>query len=247
MNPRDRTSPDHAVDQLLQSLGQTQPPAGLNRRLLASLEARSAAATPSRPSRLGAFFARNGSAFALPLAALATAAIFCAIHLHPSLSSNAPVHPEAPSYAAASTSPKASAPSLTAATTREVLASEPTRARPPISIRPLAASTTSTDPAYAPSFPAPPAPLTAEEKLLLHMLHRATPVLLAELGAGRPIPNLPPRDADSFFAAFLPGPHPPPDPPPPTPSTDPNPDPAPQPAEISDPSSTLTTTPGDPQ
>jgi hypothetical protein len=158
MNP----SADDLIHQALDGLRQAQPSTGLDRRILRALETRPCT-TVRRP-------------FWLWPAALATAALLLTLTL--ARPHNLPIadtaHVERPA-APATIAPLPASPN-------------PTRTRPPqphsLSPQPSpspSADQLALDDAHAPSHPAPPIPLTAQEKVLLRAARPGAPLELAEL------------------------------------------------------------------
>lgn len=148
-----------SLDRLLHGLGSAEPGAGFEQRVLAGVAARVAVRQPHRPVRL---------AWGCGLAAAIVAALGVA----------APLHRPAPHAVPVAT-----------ARTPQVLPAEPTFAeshaargfaRPALRHAAHTAHRNQDSQALV-SFPAPPEPLTEQEKLLLQIAHRRDPQEMAML------------------------------------------------------------------
>lgn len=210
---------DQEIDRALQTLRAAQPGRAddgeahaafddMNARLLSNIRQRDVADTS--PSRRWAWWPKAG----LAIAALAAA---CAVVLV------LPTH-RTGNYSARQTANTAGGPSalrhITAAQPRtrtdDPSAGSPRSSSPAQAARltpaagraATATSALPVDPAFLPSSPAPAAPLTHQEELLLSTVRRSTPTMLAQLENHAPeLPRTRPRpDPDPLFAGFRPEP-----------------------------------------
>lgn len=208
--------PDDSIDKVLQALGAAEPPSGMNTRLLATLDAARAESHRARRLRPRLSFPRlpTQRAATLGLAAAAVLAISVAPLL---LHHNAATHlvPAAPAPVASLQLPR-SQPSL-AATIPATAHARSTRVSPPARSTNKEPPSTALDNLHATSFPAPPLPLTQQERLLRRIAHTGDPIELAMLDPERRAQGRLLGDQD-FQAFFKPSPPPPqpslvPDPP----------------------------------
>jgi hypothetical protein len=138
-------NPDRTIERLLASLRDAEPPPGMHHRILDAMVARRA--TTHRPRR------PLHLAAAISLAGALAITIWVTHHRHtPTTLRSDTTHVNAPR----------TKPPKTVAT---ITAREPRRATSRVSLRPT----------QAPGFPAPPLPLTAQEKLLLRLAQRNHP------------------------------------------------------------------------
>ncbi len=191
------TDPEHDLATILAALSSTEPPPGLNRRILENLANRQPAATRSgrRPPRLLRVPRPLRIAAALPLAAalvLALASLHSHRHAAPATLSSAVPRPT-PSVAASLPPIPSCCPSQQGRDSLQFASShrEPRRAKP---------SATAPPPELA-SFPAPPLPLTPQEKLLLRVAHARNPQQSPALNPALRA-SLAARDDESFQIFF---------------------------------------------
>jgi len=198
---------DARIDQVLDALRTTEPPTGLEQRIAARLaqaaEARTlAAASDSAPSYLSGILTLSlpklYSAAALVLLTALTA--FTVAHHHSAVAANGPTYMQSRVphlrdgiiVAKVGIAPSATAlPSLEAARlqsrhnappTNSALAAETTSPPSPSAQDPEAIALAET---LAPSHPAPPMPVTAQEKLIHSAMRPGQPIQLAELDLAR--------------------------------------------------------------
>jgi len=144
---------DEAIDKVLAGLRDTEPPAGLERRVLAAVHERAAAprTLPLRWAALGGF----------ALAAAAVIALFAS-----------PRHSPAPPAIEAIAQPQPETPATPHASV-EPVSPRPRRHTP--AIRANSETPAPTGNILTASFPAPPMPLTDQERLLLRIARRGEP------------------------------------------------------------------------
>ena len=192
---------DHEIDRLLAGLRQVQPPAGMDHRILDTL--RDTGAHAPQHSASTRLFALPIWASALPAIVLVAAFAWNTLATHPAAiprhsawPSTAPVlHADVPAIPIPASGPtpqrtlsKASQPRTRSAKAQP---SKSLRAEDELALREMRAS----------SHPAPPLPLTKQERLLLRMARRRDPDQIAlldpearerQLAAGR-------KDVQDFF------------------------------------------------
>jgi len=181
-------NPEEAIDKTLAALRQIEPAEGMNRRILANLEAK--AATQPQPWRRFLLFPQ----LAIPAAAALLAAIALLAH-----NRNAPTPAQVARTTTASSvqpCPEKGCPTSGFSDVGPHRAQAATTPAPLTGHRALRTRTTATTPQpltadealalaelHAPSLPAPPLPLTDEEKRLLHVVTIAGPEPLLMLNA----------------------------------------------------------------
>lgn len=186
-------SPDLAIDRVLHALRTTEPPAGLEQRIAARLAQASEARTPSAaspaPSPIAGLLravapAKLYTAAALTLA-VASATLAILNHRSPAdtvaparASSWAPALPQNSTVATTTTIPSPERAAAHAPHPSAVISPSPSPSAPDLDQIALAET-------LAPSHPAPPMPLTAQEHLMLAASRPGQPIQLAELGATR--------------------------------------------------------------
>jgi hypothetical protein len=239
MNPQrnPETTNDQELDRVLAALGNTQPPAHLEHRVLAALKARSVPAprwsfwTPLSPARHGLTLSLAFSGVGLLIAILTLSTHHSARPAHtaagPSLAPAGPsLAPAGPSYRALAKgwapAPTSNSVILSGADRPSVRAVEEPRSSPP---HPNLQ-------ALSHSVAAPPLPLTAQEKILLRIAHHPNPVELAELDPHHRETSL--AEEQAAYKRFF---HPA-APPPPTPSAQPDTQLQPAPSTRQQPSTT---------
>ncbi len=173
-----------ALDKTLDALGAAMPSPGMNQRLLAALQARELEAP--RPSRV--------PRFARPLALTLSAALLLSLALLHHPAKRTPRHPT-PSHLAAvarQSSAPAAEPNLAAAPLPQTPIHLTLKLSAPVRSAPAASLHTepSLDEAAladlnTPSYPAPPLPPTAQERLVRLMLRRGERHDLAQLDPAR--------------------------------------------------------------
>ncbi len=181
MNPSRQNHPDKGVATLLDALRNAEIPPGMEARILNALERSTEASLDSEQAAPAPHFSRRWlrrPEFAFSLAAIALLALALGLR---TTSRHAP----AAQPSAASTSSPDRAPR---AHTRFTPADQSSRRPEPHSRHPSAtASYAATRDAAArqpDSFPAPEAPLTAQERLLLQIIHQGDPLEIAALNSG---------------------------------------------------------------
>lgn len=190
---------DHSIETVLTSLREAEPSPGLNRRLLdtiASLEAATASNSGRRPSpRLSAVRAAGWLSLAATLVLTLSLAFLHQHHLAPTPSTATTV-PSVTSEAPISTSNPQSNSSDRREEPPHVALSHGAQRR----AHPQAAALHSTRLA---SFPAPPLPLTPQEKLLLRVAHAQNPQQSPTLNPALRA-SLAARDNENFQIFFAP-------------------------------------------
>jgi hypothetical protein len=162
---------DEMIERLLTGLRDAEPSAGIERRILEAMELREAAASDSHWRRLLLPW-RLRPAMALvcvALAAILVASFFVAIRVHQPR--HAPPHVSSHSISAEARPPEAVAQKALTAPRR--MASRVSVRRP--------GDVSAVKETQAASYPAPPSPLTEQEKLLLRLAHRRDPQNMAIL------------------------------------------------------------------
>jgi hypothetical protein len=180
---------EEILEQLLRGLRDAEAPAGMELRILNAIEDRASAASPSKqPRRETSKQSRRGTPWSTPLrfpwpvalGAAATTILLPAILLHHPADRPAPT--AIPAQARIQPNPSLTQPhalpTLIAEAVSPPLARKPAQRHAPslsaqdqLSLREL----------RTPSHPEPPEPLTAEEKILLHIAHTAAPEEIAML------------------------------------------------------------------
>jgi hypothetical protein len=154
---------DATIERLLAGLRDAEPSAGMRRRLLEAIETHPAAASPSPWRRLTLPWLLR-PAMALLLACVLAFTI--KVHRH----RDTPTYIR--SHATAADAPHATAPEAVA----QKAPARPHRKTSPVPLRPPQTGPESpVQEAQTASFPAPPLPLTDQEKLLLRLAHRNDP------------------------------------------------------------------------
>ncbi|WP_263382942.1 hypothetical protein [Granulicella arctica] len=189
---RERNEHDEAIDKVLAGLRDVDPSPGMNRRILTAARERASVQSSSPWYRLGfAWPSRSLATGLLASAAVATIVVIAlfAMNSRPIAppSSQARLSPKLP----VTVSPVSSPVPVNDARPRLVRSVQPVRDR---------ARVTSRQPQLV-SYPAPPMPLTEQEKLLLQIIHKNDPVEIALLN-----PDLRSRreaeDRDNFQKFF---------------------------------------------
>lgn len=171
---------EEAIDKLLTGLRATEPPAGMNQRIMAGLHNQSAALTHTTPRYVRVAWLSVPAVAALLVSALIFHAARHQAHV--------PTQPAQPSAKEAPSKPQPpvraqTAPPL-AHLTRTSRAIMRSASRPGSKVSIGAAQDTDAlaeEEMRAASQPAPPLPLSNQEKLLLRMTHKRTPIELAAL------------------------------------------------------------------
>jgi hypothetical protein len=197
------STPDQLIDQVLQALRDTQAPDGLEQRVAARLARVAEARTLNPTTRTGdgvtpSFFSvivntvktpRIWSAEARPYAfAATTLAVLITFSLISFTSHRKPITIARWNPLPASIEPQTSiqltnlAPAQTTAQTRSNKRPQPTSSP---TVTPTDPDTIALAETLAPSHPAPPMPLTAQEVLLFRATRRGQPIELAELDTMR--------------------------------------------------------------
>jgi hypothetical protein len=195
-------SPDQSIDQVLHGLRDSQPSAQMEHRILATLEATlehalqnpASVRSPSKGRRLP-FLGLASPTRPIAACAAALAGLVLAAIMLPSRE-----HRLAPAPKSSRTNPQliVSVPSTASGATAPAPWKIPSPPQPAPRMRPvqntnLHATKTATNQdedavalseMRAPSFPAPPMPLTQQEKLLLRLVHKGAPEELAMLDPG---------------------------------------------------------------
>lgn len=169
-----RKDPEDAIEKVLTGLQTTEPPPGMQRRILETLQARTAAQslsarTSARPITIT--FAAYSVALCLLVIVIAAPMIHRMGH--------APAQPKT-----ASSTIELPPPSAPTVATKEAPAPRPrSPKKPSMQTAKLIHDSDSTalGEMHAASLPAPPMPLTDQEKLLLRIAHKGDPVELAML------------------------------------------------------------------
>jgi hypothetical protein len=156
---------DRTIERLLAGLRDAEPSAGIERRILEAMEAREALASGSLLHRLILpWLSRPAIALSLACAAGLTASLIVAVAVH----RRAPADVRSPAATAAvqqATRPEAVAQKAPIMPRR--VASRGSLRRP--------GEVSAVPETHAASFPAPPLPLTEQERLLLRLAHRRDP------------------------------------------------------------------------
>jgi hypothetical protein len=179
-----KKDPEEIIDQLLQTLRDVEAPAGMELRILHALEDRSRAVSPSKRRRNGA---SRGAArrwyWSIASGVAAATILLLAFVLH-----RPPRNPVTVTVTAQSQIPPAPSPTQPhAPSTLVATVSESTP--PPLAKQPTPRHRSSLSAEErlclrelrTPSHPAPPEPLTAEEKILLRIARTAAPEEIAML------------------------------------------------------------------
>lgn len=198
-----KNSADYDLDRVLTALGAAEPPSGMNARLLAVLESRAIAPLPSRWQRLTLDLPRTSRRAAIGLAAAAALTIaITPLALH------RPPHRPASVPAAISQPATSLLPLSTSAPIAKASLPHPPARRPHSGAQP--APPAPPDNLHAASFPAPPLPLTRQERLLRRIAHTGDPIELAMLDPERRAEGrlLGERDFQTFFQPPSPPPQP---------------------------------------
>lgn len=159
-------NPEEAIGKVLAGLRAAEASPGMERRILAAVEARASAPPAATPRWV----------WSVAMAGVAAASLFIAItaihrHEHPSTQAQQHALPAQSATREQQASLRPNEPITPART------AAPARKKPPISAEEAALLRAM----RAPSRPAPEAPLTNEEKLLLHVVHIGDPQLIAML------------------------------------------------------------------
>ncbi len=232
MNPSDplqNAAADARLNQVLAHLDSAQPPAGLNGRLLKCLQIHAAA--QARPSRL---------AYLVSFAGVSSKAVWalglvCAFVLALAILGLPPTHTKSHAPAgrpglvlmtqAAPPIPARAAPVQITRIPASSAAAQPKSARNPVrreeGLPAGPEEAQALDDLHAPSQPAPPMPLTAQERLLTRMLRKDNGQQLAQL-APEPAPIFPGGEKAAFKRFFDPPPVPQPEDPSSTPPSAPS-------------------------
>jgi hypothetical protein len=183
--------PDESIDKVLAGLRDTEPAIGMKRRILEAVEKRaserSEASWWQRSSNIFRLSPTKlllcGSAFAVVVILLVTPRIYRNGNVSP-VSTSSPTPLAANVIATSPTAPamlKKSVPQPAFAKTQTPHVQRVKALRDENSIQNTAADSLALREMTAPSHPAPPLPLTAQEKLLLRVVHKGDPVELAML------------------------------------------------------------------
>lgn len=169
---------DDAISRLMQSLRETEPPAGMNGRILARIEQQTAANSRSPRARWGSISAphRWGSLLAWTAGFTLSALLAIAILVPGSRrAEHAPANPTLAQRTRTSVAPRLQSPPPNFATVADIPRTKARRAKTSVT------GHRSHVPAELDAFnhPAPQMPLTDQEKLLLRIAHRAPPEQLA--------------------------------------------------------------------
>jgi hypothetical protein len=157
---------DKTIERLMTGLRDIEPPAEMQRRILEAMRAHEAAASdPLRHGRITPWLLRPSVAMSLACAAALAAWLIVAVKVHQPW--HAPA--ETTSYSTHAAARRDTRP-VTVAQKAHI---EPRRtaARVPAR-RPRVGDVSAADETQAASYPAPPLPLTEQEKLLLRLAHR---------------------------------------------------------------------------
>lgn len=214
---------DHDVDRVLRGFAQATPPAHMEQRVLAHIERREQQPTATHPSCSSLLALRPRWAFATATLALGLTTIALITHSHHAphtIASNTPTAPHAPVIA--DSSAISTIPRSIGSSPRRAIQQHPPRSTTLVPAgnkpEPLDAATCHCDPialaeASAPSHPAPPIPITGEERRILRLMRAGQYEQLAQLDP-RNLEREMARERDDFNAYFQPSePLPQPDPP----------------------------------
>jgi hypothetical protein len=159
---------DRQIDLALHTIGSAAPREGMDQRLLARLENRAAAPASSWRPLL---------TFTPPAVALLAVAVLLLV-FHASRHITAPAISEPTTTAANQPTPQQTQPYVASPAHHFSVSA------------PIASNSARTDPAYLPSFPAPPVPLTTDERRLLLIAQHAYSYDVAQLEAPpQPLPH----------------------------------------------------------
>lgn len=194
---------EEAIDRLLAGLRAAEPPAGMNQRITAGLHNQSATLAPTRPS-----YGRFAWLTAPVAAALLVFALILQAGRHQARVGTQPARPEAqeaPETAQAPVRAETSSPSVQVSPTPR----GSVRLASKVSSAARDMDALAEEEMRAASQPAPPLPLNDQEKLLLRMTHKKTPIELAALGPAVRAKHDAEEEAD--FQQFFEPPKPPAD------------------------------------
>lgn len=181
MNPEQRSQTDDRVEAVLAALAAAEPRTGMEQRISAALhQAQAGASTSAGMSWDGWRFVLRGAgppALALMLAIAAILTGHFAMHGREAHQAKAVRQSETEALDSSATTHAAPVPLSRA---RRISAASPVAVRNPRAIAALrqreAAGTTTEE-----NIPEPPEPLTAQERLLVQLVHRNSPVQLSSL------------------------------------------------------------------
>jgi hypothetical protein len=156
---------DETIQRLLAGLRDAEPSAGMQRRILEAMEAREAAAAAPLWRRLRSSWRLHPAAMSLASGVVATGALIVAIAVHQHWSVPADTRSHVNTAVGRTTQPEAVAQKAPIMPRR--LASRGSLRRP--------GEVSAVPQTQAASFPAPPLPLTEQERLLLRLAHRRDP------------------------------------------------------------------------
>jgi hypothetical protein len=156
---------DRTIERLLAGLRDAEPSAGIERCILEAMEAREAAAAAPPWRRLRSSWRLHSAAMSLASGVLATGALIVAIAVHQHWSVPADTRSHVITAVGRTTQPEAVAQPAPIA---------PRRVASRVSVR-RPRDVPAVPETQAASFPAPPLPLTEQERLLLRIAHRRDP------------------------------------------------------------------------
>jgi len=156
---------DQTIERLMEGLRDAEPPAGMQRRILEAMRVREAASSdPLRRRLITPWLLRPSVATSLACAAALAASLIVALKVHQ------PSHP--PADATSGSMRAAAGQSTRPETMAQKGPIEPRRAAARVlPRRPRGGNVSAADDTQAAGYPAPPLPLTEQERLLLRLAH----------------------------------------------------------------------------